>query len=163
MPIQLQVRLPRHLKTVSCVGKNEIPEQCEGWKCAACNQQNCHEQGANGFWLQVGRDRPCHIVYISRCICRNSFQLGSSPRNIAELTSFSRGQWLFLVPLKGGRWHTIPQLEVYTTYILPSGGLYATYHLLGEPETTIEEASNSSFEMFMTFWANRRGIWWETP
>ncbi len=27
---------------------------------------------------------------------------------------------------------------VYTTYILPSGGLYATYHLLGEPETTIE-------------------------
>ena len=52
-------------------------------------------------------------------------------------------QWLFLVPLKGGRWHIIPQLAVYTTYIyhlyiLPSGGLYATYHLLGEPETTIE-------------------------
>ena len=47
-------------------------------------------------------------------------------------------QWLFLVPLKGGRWHIIPQLAVYTTYILPSGGLYATYHLLGEPETTID-------------------------
>ena len=47
-------------------------------------------------------------------------------------------QWLFLVPLKGGRWHIILQLAVYTTYILPSGGLYATYHLLGEPETTIE-------------------------
>ena len=46
-------------------------------------------------------------------------------------------QWLFLVPLKGGRWHIIPQLAVYTTYILPFGGLYATYHLLGEPETTI--------------------------
>ena len=30
------------------------------------------------------------------------------------------------------------QLAVYTTYILPSGGLYATYHLLGEPETTID-------------------------
>ena len=45
-------------------------------------------------------------------------------------------QWLFLVPLKGGRWHIIQQLAVYTTYILPSGGLYATYHLLGEPETT---------------------------
>ena len=28
--------------------------------------------------------------------------------------------------------------HLYTTYILPSGGLYATYHLLGEPETTIE-------------------------
>ena len=39
---------------------------------------------------------------------------------------------------KGGRWHIIPQLAVYTTYILPFWGLYATYHLLGEPETTIE-------------------------
>ena len=28
--------------------------------------------------------------------------------------------------------------HLYTTYILPSGGLYATYHLLGEPETTID-------------------------
>ena len=28
--------------------------------------------------------------------------------------------------------------HLYTTYILPFGGLYATYHLLGEPETTIE-------------------------
>ena len=35
-------------------------------------------------------------------------------------------------------WHIIPQLAVFTTYILPSGGLYATYHLLGEPETTID-------------------------
>ena len=26
-------------------------------------------------------------------------------------------QWLFRVPLKGGRWHIIPQLAVYTTYI----------------------------------------------
>ena len=26
-------------------------------------------------------------------------------------------QWLFLVPIKGGRWHIIPQLAVYTTYI----------------------------------------------
>ena len=34
--------------------------------------------------------------------------------------------------------YSIPQLAVYTTYILPSGGLYATYHLLGEPETTID-------------------------
>ena len=25
-------------------------------------------------------------------------------------------QWLLLVPLKGGRWHIIPQLAVYTTY-----------------------------------------------
>ena len=27
---------------------------------------------------------------------------------------------------------------MYKWYILPIGGLYATYHLLGEPETTIE-------------------------
>ncbi len=47
-------------------------------------------------------------------------------------------QWLFLFPLNGCRWHIILQLAVYTTYILPSRGLYATYHLLGEPETTIE-------------------------
>ena len=34
---------------------------------------------------------------------------------------------------------------LYTTYILPSGGLYATYHLLdllGEPETTIDLGEN---------------------
>ena len=50
-------------------------------------------------------------------------------------------QWIFQVPVKGGRWHIIPQLAVYTTYIpliLPSGGLYNPYHLLWEPETTIE-------------------------
>ena len=29
--------------------------------------------------------------------------------------------------------------HLHTTYILPSDGLYATYHLLGEPETTIEK------------------------
>ncbi len=30
---------------------------------------------------------------------------------------FGMDQWLFLVPVKGGRWHIIPQLAVYTTYI----------------------------------------------
>ena len=47
-------------------------------------------------------------------------------------------QWLFQVPLKGGRWHIIPQLAVYTTYIplivLAFWGVKnAPYHLLGEP------------------------------
>ena len=51
---------------------------------------------------------------------------------------FTFYQWLFLVPLKGGRDYIIPQLAVYTTYILPSGGLYNPYHLLGEPETAID-------------------------
>ena len=55
-------------------------------------------------------------------------------------------QWFFLVPLKGGRWHIIPQLAVYTTYILPSGGLYNPYHRLGEPETTVEVPSVPSIE-----------------
>ena len=32
--------------------------------------------------------------------------------------------------------------HLYTTYILPSGGLYATYHLLGEPETTIDNMAS---------------------
>ena len=42
-------------------------------------------------------------------------------------------QWSFLVPLTGGRWYISPQLAVYTTYILPIGWLYITYHLLREP------------------------------
>ena len=36
-------------------------------------------------------------------------------------------------PLIGSIYH------LYTTYILPCGGLYATYHLLREPETTIDK------------------------
>ena len=31
---------------------------------------------------------------------------------------------------------------VYKWYILPIGGLYATYHLLGEPKTTIDGIGN---------------------
>ena len=31
--------------------------------------------------------------------------------------AFPTNQWIFQVPLKGGRWHIIPQLAVYTTYI----------------------------------------------
>ena len=47
-----------------------------------------------------------------------------------------------MVPLSSvvGRWHSPSpnwqeKYHLYTTYIyiLPSGGLYATYHLLGEP------------------------------
>ena len=66
-----------------------------------------------------------------------------------------RNQWLFLVPLKGGRWHIIPQLAVYTTYILPSGGLYATYHLLREPETTIEETPKTRKTTEQWPWVSR--------
>ena len=41
-----------------------------------------------------------------------------------------------------------PQLAVSTTYILPSGGLYATYHLLWEPETTIEVGNPTIDNLF---------------
>ncbi len=41
------------------------------------------------------------------------------------------------------RWYVaynrIYHLYTSTTYILPFGGLYATYHLLGEPKTTIDK------------------------
>ena len=36
---------------------------------------------------------------------------------------------------------------VYKWYILPIGGLYATYHLLGEPETTIEKDGEAILEL----------------
>ncbi len=47
-------------------------------------------------------------------------------------------------PKRWDRWHSPSPnwqflfFHLFATYILPSGGLYATYHLLGEPETTIE-------------------------
>ena len=46
-----------------------------------------------------------------------------------------------------GRWNIIPQLAVYTTYIPLIvlafwGGKNATYHLLWEPETTIDLRSS---------------------
>ena len=37
--------------------------------------------------------------------------------HIHIMVMFAPDQWLFLVPLIGGRWHTIPQLAVYTTYM----------------------------------------------
>ena len=50
-------------------------------------------------------------------------------------------QWSFLVPLIGGRYHTIPQLAVYTTYIYIAYWVtiyHLQYHLLREPfETAI--------------------------
>ena len=49
-------------------------------------------------------------------------------------------------PKRWDRWHSPSpnwqeKYHLYTTYILPSGRLYATYHLLGEPETTIDHGS----------------------
>ena len=65
-------------------------------------------------------------------------------------------QWLFLVPLKGGRWHIIPQLAVYTTYIplivLAFWGVICYQaHLLGEPETTIDHGYVFKSAVFRQF------------
>ena len=45
-------------------------------------------------------------------------RLPGNDRILAESESGSKiDQWIFQVPAQGGRWHTIPQLAVYTTYI----------------------------------------------
>ena len=58
-------------------------------------------------------------------------------------------QWLFLVPIKGGIGGIVhPPIgsiyHLYTTYILPSRGLYNPYHLLPEPEKSIEGLAKAS-------------------
>ena len=59
--------------------------------------------------------------------------------------SLISGQWLFLVPLKGGRWYIIPQLAGKIPLYIPlivlaePGGLYNPYHLLPEPEKSIDQ------------------------
>ena len=66
------------------------------------------------------------------------------PCKVGPKTSYKYGlktpliQWIFQVPVKGGRDYITPYKAIYKWYILPLGGLYATYHLLGEPETTID-------------------------
>ena len=86
----------------------------------------------------------------------------SSVETLRELVSWgikcTSTQWLFLVPIKGGRWHIIPQLAVYTTYILPSGRLYATYHLLREPETTIDQL-RCNFLFRLIIMMRRTSLW----
>ncbi len=60
------------------------------------------------------------------------------------VVSGSRKRWDWSVaynPPIGSIYH------LYTTYILPSGVLYATYHLLGEPETSIEFLSGLIYLM----------------
>ena len=53
-------------------------------------------------------------------------------------------------PKRWDRWHSPSpnwqeKYHLYTTYILPSGGLYATDPtLLGEPETTIDVGKYST-------------------
>ncbi len=97
-------------------------------------------------WSWNTSSQQCKIpIQVNRSWCRGIRKVQRLCQT-PQTQEVSCCQWLFLVPLKGGRWHIIPQLAVYTTYTLPSGGLYATYHLLGEPETTIDPkiVSNAS-------------------
>ena len=77
----------------------------------------------------------------------------SMKKNNQKLNGFLKGktnQWLFLVPVKGGRWNTSPNWQyiplIYHLYIA-LWGLYATYHPLREPETTIELRSELIVEL----------------
>ena len=73
-------------------------------------------------------------------------------------------QWSFLVPLIGGRYIIITQLAIYKWYI--SGlycqlvWLYGTYHLLREPETTIDlvKVVKLSFEEKGVMWMDIFGM-----
>ena len=56
-----------------------------------------------------------------------------------EIQRLETYQWIFQVPVKGGRDYITPKNAIYKWYILPIGGLYATYHPLKEPEKSIEQ------------------------
>ena len=49
--------------------------------------------------------------------------------------------------------------HLYTTYILPSGELYATYHLLWEPETTIVSFNSRGIEVSPSERAHALNFW----
>ena len=119
------------------------------------------------FWL-VDLDKKClrWCFVLSFFLGSWKFEIPINPNFLGNIFFF---QWLFLVPLKGGRWHIIHQLagnsyRLYTTYILPSGGLYATYHLLGEPETTIDFLVDflDDFASDTCFFVVISGPLWET-
>ncbi len=44
--------------------------------------------------------------------------------------------------------HSTPQKAIYKWYILATGGLYATYHLLLEPKTTIDSSLRTAGSLF---------------
>ena len=92
---------------------------------------------------------PCHHMFITHvwltfqpapsARCRLACQIlpTRAPQEVSDsmVVFGSRKRWAW--------WHIIPQLAVHTTYIpliyCLLGGLYGTYHLLWEPETTIDK------------------------
>ena len=88
---------------------------------------------------------PRHDWDVVRSFHWHSRDDASTSHYVIDLSRGRRdfSQWSFLVPLIGGRYHIITQLAIYKWYIsgiLPIWGLYGTYHLLREPETTIDSA-----------------------
>ncbi len=81
----------------------------------------------------------CHWqIWKTNCVWCTTLEVGVEIRNILKFSMVG-----MLVPLKRGRWHSPSpnwqeKYHLYTTYILPSGGFYNPYHLLGEQETTLE-------------------------
>ncbi len=83
--------------------------------------------------------------------------------HLSTLSDSANNQWIFQVPVKGGRWYIITQLAVYTAYI-PGivlafvWGLYNPYHLSPEPEYSIE----TMLQCYLVTWlfqnAPRRSI-----
>ena len=64
--------------------------------------------------LQAIWSNVLHVRSASLLISATAKEMSRISMNFLQIRT---DQWLFLVPLKGGRWHIIPQLAVYTTYI----------------------------------------------
>ena len=76
--------------------------------------------------------------------CSIPIQFGIS-KHLLPLHLLNGCFWFPYKVVGGIRWHIIPRLAVYTTYILPFGGLYATYHLLGNhwsTESTVQHGAS---------------------
>ena len=104
-------------------------------------QSHHRKDEMSSFWLLINCIVTVNMTVFS---CVN---LWKTPKhhcwNFGRRFDSAQGQWLFLVPLIGGRWYIyiclyiVTQLAVYTPYIpltyCQLGWLYITYHLLREP------------------------------
>ena len=75
--------------------------------------ENCLQKGLEllvGLSLAEGvpgqQQKTSRVLKIPNVVSTHLYQTGCN-------------QWSFLVPLMGARWHIIPQLAIYSTYILP--------------------------------------------
>ncbi len=70
--------------------------------------------------------------------------------------SQERSQWLFLAPVKGGRWHIITQLAVYTTYIPLIYCLLGCYILpttfYGNQKQPLKKVWKKGSRLYVVFW-----------